>query len=184
MAHRDEMHLQRRAHYRSILVVIAVTAALIISIIFSVSVNNGRAYLPIDDSYYSSPSYDSERSEYHQSERPIRMLTADNIVHKSYIKTFRALSLEETCSLDVDGKTCIESLLAEAMNSTTKSFPWWFITLLRDIPQHTYKFWHNLTIMEPSMDFCTIEKIATTEVRNFEKISSISLYIEVILILK
>ena len=70
------------------------------------------------------------------------MLTADEIVHKSYIQTFRALSLEESCSLDVDGKTCIESLLAEAMNSTTKSFPWWFITLLRDIPQHTYKFWH------------------------------------------
>ena len=162
MAHRDEMHLQRRAHYRSILVVIAVIAALI-SIIFSVSVNNGT-YLPIDDSaYYSSSSYDSERSEYHQSERPIRMLTADEIVHKSYKQTFRALSLEETCSLDVDGKTCIESLLAEAMNST---FPWWFITLLRDIPQHTYKFWHNLTIMEPSMDFCTIEKIATTQVRH------------------
>ena len=94
------------------------------------------------------------------------MLTADEIVHKSYKQTFRALSIEETCSLDVDGKTCIESLLAEAMNSTTKSFPWWFITLLRDIPQHTYKFWHNLTIMEPPMDFCTIEKIATTQVRH------------------
>ena len=164
MAHHYEMHLQRRAHYRSILVVIAVIAALI-SIIFSVSVNNGT-YLSMDDSYYSSSSYDSPKSTYHQSERPIRMLTADEIVHKSYIQTFRALSLDETCSLDVDGKTCIESLLAEAMNSTTKSFPWWFITLLRDIPQHTYKFWHNLTIMEPPMDFCTIEKIATTQVRH------------------
>ena len=171
MTRLGEMHLQR---FRLILVV-AVTATIISIIIFSVGVNNGA--LSIDDSYYFSSQYDdSPRSTYHHSERSIRM-TADDIVHQSYTQTFRALSLEETCNLNVDGKTCIESLLTEAMNSTTKSFPWWFITLLRDIPNHTYKFWHNLTIMEPAMDLCTIEKIATTEVRHVLYSLEISCYI-------
>jgi len=84
--------------------------------------------------------------------------------------------MEKLCPLGVDGKTCIKSLLEEARqvaNSSTtpgNSFPWWFITMMRDIhafpPVHGA--WHNLTIIDPPMDYCTIEKIASTQWRNVQ----------------
>jgi hypothetical protein len=50
--------------------------------------------------------------------------------------------------------------------SSSSSFPWWFVTMLRDAPVGAT--WHNLTIMSPPMDFCTIEKVATTQWRNVQ----------------
>ena len=82
---------------------------------------------------------------------PPRPLHAEEIIQRSYRQTFGALSTEILCSLDIDGKTCINSLLSEAMEisslssqsnnnmtstTSTKSFPWWFITMLRDIKKN------------------------------------------------
>mmetsp|Transcript_7790 Transcript_7790/g.13562 ORF Transcript_7790/g.13562 Transcript_7790/m.13562 type:complete len:394 (+) Transcript_7790:169-1350(+) len=128
----------------------------------------------------SSPSLSSQILI---SPRP--SLHAEEIIQRSYRQTFGALSTEILCSLDIDGKTCINSLLAEAMEissltsqsnnnttsmSSTKSFPWWFITMLRDIKKKgsIHGAWHNLTILDPPMDFCAIEKIATTQWRNVQ----------------
>ena len=103
-----------------------------------------------------------------------RLLNADEIIQRSYERTFGALSTEISCNTTISGRTCIESLLSEAMQissrpNSTHNFPWWFITMLRDIPiQYALGPWHNLTIMDPPMDFCTIEKIATTQWRNVQ----------------
>jgi hypothetical protein len=54
----------------------------------------------------------------------------------------------------------------EGGGGASTSFPWWFVTMLRDAPVRAT--WHNLTIINPPMDFCTIEKIATTQWRNLQ----------------
>ncbi|KAL3817101.1 hypothetical protein ACHAXA_009932 [Cyclostephanos tholiformis] len=51
-------------------------------------------------------------------------------------------------------------------NTSPMSFPWWFVTLLRDAPVRAT--WHNLTIINPPIDYCTIEKVATTQWRNVQ----------------
>jgi len=119
------------------------------------------------------------------------LLQAEDIIRRSYRRTFGALSTETACTLDVDGRTCINSLLSEVRElsssssqtsqnngeaastiatTTTTSFPWWFVTMLRDIKAQPgiHGLWHNLTILDPPMDFCTIEKIATTQWRSVQ----------------
>lgn len=74
-------------------------------------------------------------------------MRAEDIVHRSYMQTFGALSTDTLCSPDVDGRTCVGSLLSEAaeissflsktdnatLTRAAKPFPWWFITMLRDM---------------------------------------------------
>lgn len=111
---------------------------------------------------------------------------AHEIIRRSYDATFGALSLETSCPPNVRHIDCRDRLLAEVRqlshlttdkadysryvgNNQTKrtmSFPWWFITMLRDAPVRAS--WHNLTIMDPPMDICTIEKVATTQWRNVQ----------------
>lgn len=122
-----------------------------------------------------------------------RPLEADGIIQRAYQQTFGALSINRLCSPDISGRACIDSLLSETeelsaswdeqqiMNltsttlftpaTTTNSFPWWFITMLRDINAKgsgMHAGWHNLTMMDPAIDYCTIEKVATTQWRNVQ----------------
>ncbi|KAL7552632.1 hypothetical protein ACHAWF_015859 [Thalassiosira exigua] len=107
--------------------------------------------------------------------------SAEDVIRRSYNQTFGALSTESLCTPSVNGETCISSLLSEAMNisssqsqpkeeGSTRSFPWWFITMLRDIKKIStvHGSWHNLTMLDPPMDFCTIEKVGTTQWRNVQ----------------
>ena len=51
-------------------------------------------------------------------------------------------------------------------NSTKPSIPWWFQTLLRDTQNNgAYGHWHHFYTSSPPLNFCTIEKVATTEWR-------------------
>lgn len=51
-------------------------------------------------------------------------------------------------------------------NTTSMMIPWWLQTLLRDIQKNgAYGPWHHFGTTTPPMNFCTIEKVATTEWR-------------------
>ena len=100
-----------------------------------------------------------------------RLLNANEIVQRSYRNTFGSLSTETSCRPGNDAKTCITHLRSEAnrkSETNAKSFPWWFMTMLRDARGPMMGFWHNLTIMNLPMDFCTIEKVATTQWRHVQ----------------
>ena len=127
------LHRQRRKY-------IALAAATI-----TIIIHIARTF-PEESGMTSSPSLSSETLI-----SPIPFLHAEEIIQRSYRQTFGALSTEILCSLDIDGKTCINSLLSEVMEisslssqsnnnmtiaSSTKSFPWWFITMLRDIKKN------------------------------------------------
>lgn len=55
----------------------------------------------------------------------------------------------------------------DGANSTVPTIPWWFQTLLRDTVQGNGAFggWHNFSTTAPLLNFCSIEKVATTEWR-------------------
>ena len=115
---------------------------------------------------------------------------AYDIVRRSYASTFGALasrkSIERSCDASASFALCVKSMLdevkslsssssssttegavvAEGASTSSMSFPWWFVTMLRDAPVRAS--WHNLTMIRPPMDFCTIEKIATTQWRNVQ----------------
>ena len=127
------LHRQRRKY-------IALAAAAI-----TIFVHIASSFLE-ESGMTGSPSLSSQILS---SPRP--SLHAEEIIQRSYRQTFGALSTEILCSLDIDGKTCINSLLSEVMEisslssqsnnnmtiaSSTKSFPWWFITMLRDIKKN------------------------------------------------
>jgi hypothetical protein len=50
--------------------------------------------------------------------------------------------------------------------SSTPSIPWWLQTLLRDTQKNgVHGFWHHFSTTAPPLNFCSIEKVATTEWR-------------------
>ena len=96
------------------------------------------------------PSVSTETSSSYALPPPIHTTTtmrAEDIVRRSYRRTFGALSMDELCGPDVGGRGCIASLLLEATETSSssdgtnetsssakaKSFPWWFVTMLRDL---------------------------------------------------
>ncbi|KAL9186270.1 hypothetical protein ACHAXT_005508 [Thalassiosira profunda] len=100
--------------------------------------------------------------------------TAEEIVRQSYQQTFGGLPIDRICGPDVGGMDCSKALLSDAMQlsgNEASPMPWWFITLLRDWGTKgvgVHALWHNLTTLEPPVDFCTIEKVATTQWRNVQ----------------
>jgi hypothetical protein len=97
---------------------------------------------------------------------------ANYIVRRAYERTAKILPCDE----NVSGEDCMqktakyfnpsqdddESLNLE--NSSIPSIPWWFQTLLRDLPESgMYGDWHAMYPACPPMQFCTIPKVATTE---------------------
>ena len=82
--------------------------------------------------------------------------TAEEIVRRSYRRTFGALPTDARCGPGVAGAACVDALLAEVMarappasdaevgaaappspGKASSSFPWWFVTLLRDLQRTT-----------------------------------------------
>jgi len=150
---RDELIIRHKLYIR-----VAITLVLVTICIFATTYDM-YADLSLD---YVSVSDDNNNI------LPIpRMLNAEEIIQQSYMNTFGVLSIEKLCSIDVDSKTCYQALLLEATKENrTITVPWWLITLLRDVH---IGFWNNLTIQEPPIDFCTIEKVATTQWRNVQR---------------
>lgn len=139
------------------------------------------------DEYTWPSSIASSSSSLMHSSSSMKISSANEIIRRSYDATFGALSLKTLCPPNVRHIDCRDRLLTEVrqlshlttnddnsssngrnkqMKKRTMSFPWWFITMLRDAPVRAS--WHNLTIMDPPMDICTIEKVATTQWRNVQ----------------
>ncbi|KAL7505260.1 hypothetical protein ACHAXN_002762 [Cyclotella atomus] len=88
---------------------------------------------------------------------------ADYIVRTSYQKSYaHILQCEDHA---IEGR-CISKSLKYFDQKNTPSIPWWFKTLLRDVNTNgAYGFWHHFTTTDPAINFCTIEKVGTTEWR-------------------
>lgn len=97
---------------------------------------------------------------------------ADTIIQRSYAQSYaHILPCDEHAP---SGRLCMKKTLDyfndSTANNTTISptIPWWFQTLLRDTRNNgVYGHWHHFTTTNPSFDlqFCSIEKVATTEWR-------------------
>jgi len=56
------------------------------------------------------------------------------------------------------------STLTHSIGKLPPPIPWWFQTFLRDLPNNgAFGWWHDLNTIDPPLQFCTIEKVATTE---------------------
>lgn len=84
-----------------------------------------------------------------------------NIVQKSFRETYAVL--EDECRNVESLLACMRTLRAK--DYSIHSFPWWFRTLLRDSTDRKvlHAGWHNITLTEPSLQVCAIEKIGCTE---------------------
>mmetsp|Transcript_1660 Transcript_1660/g.3676 ORF Transcript_1660/g.3676 Transcript_1660/m.3676 type:complete len:421 (-) Transcript_1660:445-1707(-) len=110
---------------------------------------------------------------------------ANTIIRKSYEETYAHILPCEDDIRPSSGKACMQKTIDyfntptitkdlhnTANNSSTytistiPTIPWWFQTLLRDIPTNgAYGFWHHFYTTQPPLNFCTIEKCGTTEWR-------------------
>jgi hypothetical protein len=55
----------------------------------------------------------------------------------------------------------------EAERLALPSVPWWFQTLLRHTGENgAYGFWHHFSTFDPAINFCSIEKVGTSEWRS------------------
>lgn len=107
---------------------------------------------------------------------------ADDIIRKSYEKTYAHIL---PCDTDApSGRICMNKtvqyfnpsnsndIITDSSSSDANimhnipSIPWWFQTLLRDITQNgAYGSWHEFSTTTPPLQFCSIEKVGTTEWR-------------------
>ncbi|KAL7461014.1 hypothetical protein ACHAXS_001451, partial [Conticribra weissflogii] len=54
--------------------------------------------------------------------------------------------------------------LPNSVDNFPPTIPWWFQTFLRDLPNNgAFGWWHDLNTINPPLQFCTIEKVSTTE---------------------
>jgi hypothetical protein len=94
---------------------------------------------------------------------------ADFIIRRSYLNSYVHIL---PCNNATTEKDCLDKTLHH-FNPTTESarrslppVPWWFRTLLRDtVANGVYGFWHHFSTTDPALNFCTIEKVGTTEWR-------------------
>jgi hypothetical protein len=94
---------------------------------------------------------------------------ADFIIRRSYLNSYAHIL---PCNNATTEKDCLDKTL-QHFNPTTENargalppVPWWFRTLLRDtVANGAYGFWHHFSTTDPALNFCTIEKVGTTEWR-------------------
>jgi len=126
-----------------------------------------NAFLPLVSKHHVTPSASSRTED-----------EADSIIKRAYERTYAKIL---PCGEDISGEECIMQTTAlfkpppryvvvdddfsEAVHPAS-SMPWWFQTLLRDIPTSgIYGDWHYFNSASPLMQFCSIEKVGTTEWR-------------------
>ena len=114
----------------------------------------------IGGTYANAGWYDDENDE------------ASTIIRKSYEQTYAHIL---PCDEDApSGKQCMNKTI-QYFNPKNKnisrdddlpSIPWWFQTLLRDMSQNgAFGSWHHFSTTTPPLNFCSIEKVGTTEWR-------------------
>ena len=110
---------------------------------------------------------------------------ADLIIQRAYAQTYARMA---DCEDNVIEKDCIARIINEFQQQQTenirneqqhligtnnqKPLPWWFQTLLRDIPSNgSFGFWHHFSTSSttPPVRFCAIGKNGSTEWRKVFK---------------
>jgi hypothetical protein len=100
---------------------------------------------------------------------------ADFIVRRSFQQSYaRILPCDDNPSwMKADQTNSIAKICMEQTRDYTTSenvtVPWWFQTLLRDITRRgggVYVPWHHFYTTKPVLNFCSIDKVATTEWRS------------------
>ena len=113
---------------------------------------------------------------------------ANYIIHKSYSETYARMYncpddvIEKDCILQIVEKQTEQLQNQNATNFNTKAkyqvpnnhpYPWWFQSLLRDIPNNgAYGFWHHFSTIATSsqpIKYCAIGKNGSTEWRKIFK---------------
>jgi len=96
---------------------------------------------------------------------------ADLIIRRSFEQSYaHILPCEKTSWNEIDSgitKECMKQT-RDHIISENVTVPWWFQTLLRDILGSgggVYAPWHHFYTTKPLLNFCTIDKVATTEWR-------------------
>lgn len=95
---------------------------------------------------------------------------ADAIVKRAYERTYGKIL---PCEDDLNGEECIMKTMTHfkpptkedgKMHSIRTSIPWWFQTLLRDLPDSgVYESWSTMNSASPPMQFCGIPKIGSSQ---------------------
>lgn len=111
---------------------------------------------------------------------------ADFTIQRSYAETYVRMT---DCNEDIIESACIQTIIDQFKQQSTEyngqstdsdnnsnapmqPLPWWFQTLLRDIPTNgAYGFWHHFSTSStvPPMKFCAIGKNGSTEWRRVFK---------------
>ena len=109
---------------------------------------------------------------------------ADFIIQRAYAQTYARMA---DCEYNVIEKDCTQRIIDEFQkqqldhnqqqefsnaNNNLQPLPWWFQTLLRDIPTNgAYGFWHHFSTSStsPPIRFCAIGKNGSTEWRKVFK---------------
>lgn len=97
----------------------------------------------------------------------------DAIVRRAYGRTYAKIP---SCTDNISGEECIAEAAMHFKSpgrdkqgnaigkNNIPSIPWWFQTLLRDLPESgVYGYWTEMNAAFPPIQFCTIPKVATTE---------------------
>lgn len=88
---------------------------------------------------------------------------ADYIVRTSYEKSYAHILPCEDLYIE---KQCMTQSFNYFNDENAPSTPWWFKTLLRDVSSNgAYGAWHHFSTTDPAVNFCSIEKVGTSEWR-------------------
>jgi hypothetical protein len=119
---------------------------------FSAAADGGRTNS--DNQYYDDADFIVRRS-FQQSYA--HLLPCDD--NPSWMKAAETTSIAKICTQQT----------RDYITSENVTVPWWFQTLLRDITSRAgggvYVPWHHFYTTKPLLNFCTIDKVATTEWR-------------------
>ncbi len=99
---------------------------------------------------------------------------ADVIIRRSFYQSYgRILPCDDNPSwmkgrnTNIIAKECIQKT-RDYIISEDVTVPWWFQTLLRDVTGRgggVYAPWHHFDTTKPLLNFCTIDKVATSQWR-------------------
>ena len=144
---------------------------LLLSIIFTVT--KQRTYLTVISKNIATTSSTTLAAD--NTNKISQYDDADTIIRRSYNQSYaHILPCEDNPSWMKGRETtniakdCIQKTRDHIISENVTAVPWWFQTLLRDITIKgggVYAPWHHFDTTEPLLNFCTIDKVATSEWR-------------------
>jgi hypothetical protein len=176
MDHRPPSSLRRT-------IALAILASLAFSILAYYQTFQLTATPATQSNYHDLPLSLFERSSTSNHRYRGPMDEADFIIHRAYDETYARMA---DCQDNQIEKDCIQKIVdqfkQQRIDYTQQTeptetdaptpLPWWFQTLLRDIPTNgAYGFWHHFSTSatNPPIKFCAIGKNGSTEWRKVFK---------------